>query len=407
MIARIKTKYGVYDSFVFAYENVNYKERIVVIDENYELICLDCWTNHKINYMIIDYNINDYQYNFDDFKCYWKETDIFKVVSKKKYSEEMLDEAIKINESIQIKEWINLENENDFRGLMASVYNLHDACVVEVNNTTEYTEILIDTTCNMYIKLRCYDVIRNDITNNDSFFSFSYEILEDRVILSFDNYNNDEEIILEAKKIEFKLYHEFIYKFVNYEFLDNCIRFINKEDIVEIVNYDELKLIGKNVGTINIGKNAGVININSQLELTLFLDDYMLKLINIKYKNDEEAYKPIYDDISSKFNEKGIKLNEIDYWNLTEPDYGEILYKEEYSKFKDFLESFKILAIISLFNMFFWLLIDLITTENKMSIFLIFGIGISVFLYLISIIIYLVVPKKYNREIIVYEKGIL
>ena len=126
----------------------------------------------------------------------------------------MLEDAIKIDNSMKIKEWKKLEYINDLSGLMNSVYGFHDSYVVEINTNNEYTEILIDTTWSLYIKLRCYGVIRNDLSPSESFYNASYEILEDSIKLTFDSFNRDDEVILEANKMEVKLYHEFEYKFI-------------------------------------------------------------------------------------------------------------------------------------------------------------------------------------------------
>ena len=395
MIARIKTKYNIYDSFVFAYKKVNYKERIIILDENLNLICLDCWSNHNLNYLIIDNDTLNYKYVSDKFISYWEEKDIFNIVAKKKYSEQMLEDAIKIGNSMKIKEWKKLEYINDLSGLMNSVYGFHDSYVVEINTNNEYTEILIDTTWSLYIKLRCYGVIRNDLSTSESFYNASYEILEDSIKLTFDSFNRDDEVILEANKMEVKLYHEFEYKFINYEVLESGIKFYDKDEIVQFISYDELK---ENIN------NVGIINITNQFNLVFFLDDYMLKFVNTKYKKNEELYEQIYNDFISKFNEKDLKLFEIDYF-ASGNNYGEILYQEKYSKLESYLETFKIIGITAMVYVF--LFVTLLFTSKNTSQFIIFGLGVTGIYLLFALLFYLLIPEKYVSEIILYENAIV
>ena len=114
----------------------------------------------------------------------------------------------------------------------------------------------------------------------------------------------------------------------------------------------------------------------------------------------------VYYDILNKFNSKNLKLYEIDSWYNDYIDYGEIVYKEEFSKFYDMLAILKVIGIIGLINSVFWLVINLLAKTNNLAIFGIFGIGISIITLLIVIVSYLIINRNKKCEIIIYENGI-
>ena len=102
MIAKIKNGETIYDAFVFAASFKGRESKVVVLDEAAEkLITVDYWDYMDKNVLFTDMNCDGYCYNTDIYKSYWHDNNIIKTIEKEKYSEEMLNEAKKLQKSIR------------------------------------------------------------------------------------------------------------------------------------------------------------------------------------------------------------------------------------------------------------------------------------------------------------------
>lgn len=400
MIAKIKGDKGVYNAFIFGYD----RNKIVVLDERLEeLICVDYWNSfHSRNVLITDYDLSNYAYNTDSYKAYWNDKNIIKTITDKKYTKEMLEEAKLIQNNLCNDKWIKLKSKNEFDSLMESSSSFHDSYILYLKQEEDVLEVLFDTTWNAFIKLRCKGIIKNYLTTDDYFSHAYYEILDDRVKIVFDSFNYDDDIILEAKEIEFIAYHEYRYVFTDYKMSDDEIVFYNQKNIVKSIKYDDLV-----VNAIVDDNIVGIIKPSyDEYEITLFLEDYYITFKNSNYKDDDDKYQTLIDDIILNFNEFGLNLyKNIDYFEF-EPDYGDVIYEEIHKKRFGFIYIFKCILIPMICNILFWLIIQLLNPQMKWIIFYIMGLGVSIFTFIIALITYL---KEYNFpwSIKLCERGII
>lgn len=405
MIAKIKAGKLIYDSFVFALEYKGHDSKVVVLDESYKnLIVVDYWNNMDRNVLFTDMNCDGYYYNNDIFKSYWPDKNIIKNIEKRKYKEEMLNEALKLQQSIKKDEWIKVKCNSDLDALIDASGYFHDAYIVKVNKTNEYTEILFNTTWNAYIQLRCYDVFLNELVEDDCFNHCDYEFNEDNVILRFDSFNYDKEIILKAKEIEFKVYHEYKRKFTDYKISDKEITFYYKDNINEVVKINELVS-----NSIFEKETIGIIDFPFGIKLNFFYENYILCMECVKYKDEDLNYE-YAKEIEEDFKKNNLNLYIDSDWECEDYnfkfDYGNAIYEEKYSKIRNFIYFSKFATIPLLINILFWLILKLLSPQMMWIAFYIFGLGISLFSYLICLIVYF---KEYHfiiPTITIYESGI-
>ena len=68
MKAIIKSKNGIYDSFVFAYEMKNNNCKVIILNESNEFEVLECWKKYKPIVLFTDFNTTNYKYDNETYK---------------------------------------------------------------------------------------------------------------------------------------------------------------------------------------------------------------------------------------------------------------------------------------------------------------------------------------------------
>ena len=95
MFAKIMIGNEVYISPVMALKLSGWNSKAVVLNaDSSKLIVIDLFRSNSSNqFLLIDYNHDNFEIVENNFKSYWNKRNIFKIVKSKKYTLEMLNEA--------------------------------------------------------------------------------------------------------------------------------------------------------------------------------------------------------------------------------------------------------------------------------------------------------------------------
>lgn len=388
IVARIKKREIIYDSVVFAVSYKSGKNQFVVFDELHtKLIVIKTSWNSDIKVIFLNYDCSDYKINDEKFKVYWNNKNIFKLVKNQKYDFEMLENAKELQSKINYSEWCEIKNEHDLKSLIFSVGDFHDARVIKILETKDYTEILIDTTWGFYVLLKCYDIIENSLDLNYFFLCCTYHFNNGIIEIHFDD-EFCELKKLKCKKIEYKYYFEKRCNVKKVEIKDDFIIFNHNLTDELKINLKEInQKIFSNNKIINIGMKEYCEELSSY---TFALDDtFIVARFWPKKTETIEYFKKRFSELEDLLLKK-----DCNFYNLYQDDFiinewkkfGNILYQEEYNKIRSFLYTLKFALIPLCGNILFWLVVQLCNPQMKWLIFWIFGIGIS-----LSVLIYLII----------------
>lgn len=407
IITRIRNKDLIYDSVVFAVSYKTRKSKIVVFDEKYtKLIVLEYSWHSDIDVMFLNYDSGNYKINNENYKVYWNDNKFFEMVKKQKYSFEVLEEAKKIQGIINYKEWIKVKNEFELKGLIFTTGEFHDANVIKISKHDDYAEILIDTTWGFYVMLKCHDVIENALDLNYYFFDCDYSFNDGIIEIDFnDEFNGLKK--LKCKKLEYKYFYEKKCKVKKYKIEDNYIVFNDNQ-------IDELRInlleVNKNIfscdNVVNVGMKKYFDNFFSY---TFVLDDFFVVAIFHKKMESEEKFKNRVTKIDELLLEKDYNLYSVfeDDIIVNERErFGNIVFQEEYVV-RGFFHILKYASIPLGGNILFWLIIQLCNPEMKWLIFWIFGVGISLVVFLIYLSVYCLNYQIYKDKLTLYENGLV
>ena len=408
MIAKIRNKDKVYDSVVFAVSYKYRKSKVIVFDETYtKLIVLNYSWNSEIEVMFTNYDTENYRINEDKFKVYWKNKNFFKLVENEQYGEDILQEAKNMQSKVEKKEWYEVNDYYDLQGLIFSVGDFHDACVIKINEKERYTEILIDTTWGFYVLLKCYDVINNTLDLNYYFQDCKYSYKDGIIEILFDDEFSGLE--LKCKKIEYKYYYERKYKVNSYS-IENDLIIVNKNQTDEIMV--NLNLIDRTIFSTAEKANIGMMKYFDNLSTyTFVLEDTFIVLKNYpKQYEDIENYKKRVENIKNELVEKDLFLYDIYQEELFEDDresFGNVIFEEQQSDYNALFYMFKYTCIPMIGNIIFWLIIKLCNSQMKWMVFYIFGLGITFVVSLMILIIGLIQYPEMKNTITLYEDGVV
>lgn len=407
IIARIRNKDLIYDSAVFAVSYKPRKSKIVVFDEKYtKLIVLEYSWHSNIDVMFLNYDSGNYKINNENFKVYWNDNKFFGMVKKQNYSFEILEEAKKIQSTINYKEWIEVKNEFELKGLIFTTGEFHDAGVIKISKHDDYAEILIDTTWGFYVMLKCHDVIENALDLNYYFFDCDYNFNDGIIEINFnDEFSGLKK--LKCKKLEYKYFFEKKCKVKKYKIEGNYIVF-NDNQIDELrINLLEVNhKIFSCDDVVNIGMKK---HFDSFSSYTFVLDNFFVVAIFHKEMESEEKFKNRVTKIEEMLLEKDYNLYNIYEDNIvvnSGETFGNILFQEEYAV-RGFLYMLKYVLIPLGGNILFWLIIQLCNPEMKWLVFWIFGIGISLVAFLICLSSYCINYRNSKTQLTLYEKGLV
>lgn len=409
MIAKIRNKDKAYDSVVFAVSYKNRKSKVIVFDETYtKLISLNYSFNSEIDVMFTNYDTENYRINEDKFKVYWNNKKFFKLVENEQYGEDILQEAKNMQSKIVKKEWYEANDYYDLQGLIFTVGDFHDACVIKINEKEQYTEILIDTTWGFYVLLKCYDVIDNTLNLNYYFQDCKYSYKDGIIEILFDDEFSGLEK-LKCQKIEYKYYYERKYKVNSYS-IENDLIIVNKNQTDEIKI--DLNLIDREIFSTAEKANIGMMKYFDSLSTYTFVleDTFIVLKIYPKQYEDIENYKKRVENIKNELFEKDLFLYDIYQEDLFEDDresFGNVIFEEEQIDYSNFFYMFKYTCIPLIGNIIFWLIIKLCNSQMKWMIFYIFGLGITFVVSLMILIIGLVQNSEIKDSIVLYEDGVV
>ena len=409
MIAKIRNKDKVYDSVVFAVSYKSRKSKVIVFDETYtKLIVLNYLWNSEIDVMFTNYDTENYRINEDKFKVYWNNKNFFKLVENEQYGEDILQEAKNMQSNIVKKEWYEVNDYYDLQGLIFTVGDFHDACVIKIDEKEQYTEILIDTKWGFYVLLKCYDVIDNTLDLNYYFQDCKYSYKDGIIEILFDDEFSGLEK-LKCKKIEYKYYYERKYKVDSYS-IENEMIIINnnKKDEIKI----DLNLIDGEIFSTAEKTNIGMMQYFDNLSTYTFVqeDTFIVLKIYPKQYEDIEYYKKRVENIKNELVKKDLFLYDIYQEELFEDDresFGNVIFEEEQNDYSIFFYMFKSTCIPLIGNIIFWLIIKLCNSQMKWMIFYIFGLGITFVVSLVILIIGLVLNSEMKDSIVLYEDGVV
>ena len=390
--------------------------KVIIFDDNYsKLIVVDLYKDYKNMVFYLKYDYSDFAIQEEKFKSYWNDKTIFNKVSKNVYSSKMIEEAkIFLNQN-NIGEYYGIETEKDLEGLDINVGAFHDAYVLAMQQNSDSTEILIDTTWGSLISLRCDNITKNELKIGDSFSSCKMNLDSDNNIeFSFDSFDG-RELLLNAKKVEYKPIfviscktNSFNYKFVN----DTLIIFDGKK---------EYKLNQENIADNILDlKDRNVIgyfyNDDEILRCIMLFNDIAISYY--EYFN----FKKLKSNIYNRFNKfktecKDHNLNFDDYpWidyegPSVEESLGAVVYRKDYNKLYMLWDTLKYAHIGPLIWNFIWFLIQIFNPKMKWTVYLIMGLGCSIAVLLIILIIYIKELFSKNSLFASYfeirEKGIV
>lgn len=131
--------------------------------------------------------------------------------SKIKFSEDSLELAKKLYSRIEIQDWFEIKNEQQLITLQNTALGFHDANIKKTKDLSDGKRILIDTTWDCLIELKCIDIVEYDIKFDLQFeyYSTSDLYIDDNLItlnfkLGFCNDDREYDII-SCKKLYWRL----------------------------------------------------------------------------------------------------------------------------------------------------------------------------------------------------------
>lgn len=408
MIGKIRGENNIYDSVIFAIEYRGNKTRVIVFDETFtDLIIYKVWENFSTNVMITDFDCANWEIDTPSFKSLWGQRDIFTRILKQKYKANLLDEAKKINNKAIFPEWNAIENQEIADAFSFMLSDFHDCAPEVIKIEGNNCEILFNTYSGTYIHFKCKDVSKITLTI-DSYYSEGVIIVNDnKIIFDF----QDE--ILEAVSVMWKPYFEDKI-IVEDDFFSLDKEHFSFNDIDgNNITYGLDKLTGNSIFT-NIKLTVGIFCYEEDYSFYKFmLDD---SIFTIEYERDkaetDEGFYERAHSIQSIFFAQNYEfhiyeLEDIDLEEYELRTYGEVLFREKYSKKFVFWYLFKYSFAIVFGNLFFWLLIKLGNSDMEWIMFYLFGIGVSALVFIMYLYIYFKAYHDTENEIVVYEKAIV
>lgn len=383
MFAKILNDNNVYLSPVFALSFNRENSKVVVFDETYSSLIVK-----KIysDVFFLNFDDSDFQIVEETFKCLWNDRDIFRKVKNGKYSQEMLEEAKRTIQDMEISELYPLDHERDFEGFLLNVGHFHDAYVLGMKQEEHDLELLINTTWGSLVKLKCCGVLSHNLEIGDSFFHCTIEKDEDGIYFSLDYADGNIEKILKTKEVYFDILFEIPLRRFDYVLRENSVLFYHRKNQLEI-KFEEFDT---SFLDFEEKRTVGYYACDSSMALILILKDKFISFHH--YFATDKHDRALVDKLQrfkSELNDHGYTLTDhplIEYSATPDESLGEVLYQERFGKLQSFLWFLKycLLGLLP-YNLLF-LIIQLCNPDMKWTMFFIFGPGISAVSLLISII---------------------
>ena len=142
MIAKIKTKNGIYNSIVFGFLGKGWGTKAIVMSEdNSKLEIIKFWDPNR-RVFIIDASQEEWikKHNFEGYD--W----IYKNLKKRLFnvsinSEGIIENCIEMQSQIKVDDWHLIKDKNDIKNLDEASLNFHDAYVENISTDDDKTII--------------------------------------------------------------------------------------------------------------------------------------------------------------------------------------------------------------------------------------------------------------------------
>ncbi len=403
MYAKILKDNQVYYSFVFAHK----KNKVIILNKNYtELIVENVFNQYLNQIAFVDYDYRDFKIIEDDFKSFWDDHNIFKIIKQKKYSKAMLNEAIEKLTNFAPKEFYEVTSNQSLDGFLLNTGDFHDAFILRMIQKNDELELLINSTRGSYFRLKCNGIIENNLEESIEIFSCEVTKETDYICFLFAISNGSKnQMILKVKKISYDILFTIRFdNFDNFNYqLDNDILVISNTKKQLKINLCDL--------------NNQILDFNDQNVIGFYNDDTDLKALDIitkdlvlefnyffyPNKKDQNNFIKQIKCLKQDLNLKGynfINFYESEDEAYYKENYGELLFSETYGIFYEFLYNLKIYLFIIIPYNLFWLILKLCSPKMKWAAFYIFGLGITFFITLIIILsaLYYIIKFKPNSS---------
>ncbi len=416
MIAKIMTNDCVYSSPVFAVSLKHHNTKAVVFDSSFsELIVVDIFKRDRYKILFTDFQADDFAINEQSFKSYWNDRKIFKRIKHKKYTTQMYEEAKKILAHTKQHDFTDIKTPSDLDALDFNTGSFHDAYILGMTEDNGELQILFDTTWGCFLSLRCKGVLQNELAVGATFCGCSMMLDDDgNVVLSFGQISSDEDRILKAKNVRFKALFEDRIPFENftYAFSNNELTIHKGNNIIRVdkVNTEILDFGKRNV--------LGYLEIDDIIiRIFIFAEDIVFS--TLKYADNRMF--PKLTDKAKSFQQEGEKRGyrfdtfpwDEEHFVSTVPDYGELIYREKYGVAHALCFSLRFLIPIIFANNLVWSIIQLLIPEMKWIIYCVFGVGVSLIVFLLCVLMVIYNGIKAKRQVDpperhlgIYENGI-
>lgn len=422
MFAKIMTENEVYISPVMALSLSGWSSKAVVLNADYsKLIVIDLYKSNSSNqFLLIDYSHGNFAIVENNFKSYWNKRNIFNIVKSKKYTLDMLNETINIANNFNDSKYIDVKTTKSLEVLEFNTGSFHDAYILAMKQNDNILEILVDTTWGSLVILKCSGIIENTLSVGDAFFHCDMRIdeKEQYIEFNFDSPKYNEERILKVNKMSLNFLFEkqtvlknFDYS-INDDGIDLKLNNIDYSISYRDIHNDFLDLKEKNV----IGY---IDNDNDTVKCFILLENYVLSFHSYNISNKEKAKRTLLLNKVNEFKNK-CELHNLYFDDFPWCDYfavpieerlGELIFSQKYSRIYGLLNMIKYIMIVPLGWNILCLIIQLLNTEMKWAFYLIFGIGITAFVFLITLVVILKELLSKNSSFDscfeIREKGIL
>ena len=404
MLAKILHNNSVYYSPVFAVSIKRNDCKAVVFDSTFsELVVLTIFRDTRYNILFMDYNTDNFSINEDKLKSYWNDRNIFKTIKHKRYTPEMLEDAQRILLQIKPQEYTTVTSKSDLEALDFNTCSFHDGYILAMQEKNDTLEILFDTSWGALAILRCKGIIQNDLDIGYEFYHCYMDIDNDGVVsFSANPMGHSKECILKAKKIQFKPLFEKRIPLKKFDYIvDNhmlTIKYDNQSIKINKVNNNIIDFGERNV--------LGYLENNETMQRCFIFSEDIVYSFH-KYILNKKRVNPKVAKFQEECENQGFVFDRFpydDYFEEYEYDYGELMYSYKYNKLNLFSNVFKMfIPMLFPYNLLI-LNIQHSNPEMKWWFYLIFGLGTSILLGLIILIVALV--KKEDKYIEIYENGI-
>lgn len=205
-----------YYTIVLAYQYCGWNSKIVIYNPHTNSIVVEkLWKkyNNKTSRcaFIIDGNPKDEYRKWVGYDLIINDLKNKKLFSKIKFSNESLELAKELYSRIEVQDWFEITNEQQLIFLQDTALDFHDSHIKKTKDLINGKRVLIDTTWDCLIELKCIDIVEYDIKFDLQFEYYSTSELNfenDLITLKFKLGCSDDDReydIISCKKLYWRL----------------------------------------------------------------------------------------------------------------------------------------------------------------------------------------------------------